>query len=435
MKTTMKKEEIIETALVVLPAEVQTLALAVPEKKREEVESVLAQIFQGTADWKAQVEALEVKGISDSMNIALADTYRLNAKKARLAAEKVFDAKREEVQAQMAGFKTEDALWLKSKQVMQILFKEIEDLAEYKSKFAQRYESEQRELRTQSRKLKVQELNSEVSQAEYENMSEATFDMFLGGLRNDKDAKDKVAWEEAELAEEKRLAEICHKERKDSLIEYWAYVPAEHRALDLSTLTDAEWTERFEWTKAQKVKADEDAKAQAAENLRLQKLADEKEKQLVKEREDAEKTRKELLEKQAAELRVQQEAADKRQKGLMAENKKREEEAAAKQKLADDAVHAERVVAAKKQADLEAELTARNKKEAEAEFALQAEFVAQEKARQAALLAPRKEKLEAWVMGMLIIAPTGLGDDALVNDIIIKFDGFKKWAKIEIEKL
>lgn len=430
-----KEEEMIETAVVILPAEVQTLALAVPETKRVEVEATLAQIFQGTADWKAQVEALEIKGIADSMNIALADTYRLNAKKARLAAEKVFDAKREEVQAQMAGFKTEDALWLKSKQVMQILFKEIEDLAEYKSKFAQRYETEQRELRTQSRKLKVQELNPEVSQAEYENMSEATFDMFLGGLKNDKDAREKAARAEAELAEKKRLAEICHNARKNALLEFWQFLSQELKYADLSSMSDEEWNKLKDELIAKKANHEKEIETQAAENLRLQKLADEKEKQLAKEREDAEKKRKELLEKQAAELRIQQEAADKRQKELMAENKKREEEAAAKQKALDDAAKIARAISDQKQRELEAELAARKKQAEEADAAMRLAEKTKEDARQAALLAPRKEKLEAWVMGMLIIAPTGLGDDALVNDIIMKFDGFKNWAKSEISKL
>jgi len=342
----------------------------------------------------------------------------------------------------MAGFKTEDALWLKSKQVMQILFKEIEDLAEYKSKFAQRYEMEQRELRTQSRKLKVQELNSEVSQAEYENMSEATFDMFLGGLKNDKDARDKAAQAEVELAEKKRLAEILHAQRKEEILDYWSVLPDDLKSADFSTFTDSVWgnilTDAEEAVQAgirEKERLEKEAEIQAAENLRLQKLADEKEKQLAKEREDAEKSRKELLEKQAAELRVQQEAADKRQKELMAESKKREEEAAAKQKALNDATQKEREIAAQKAADLEAELATRKKQEAEAKLKEQAELEAAEKARKAAELAPRKEKMTAWIDGFVMGAPIGLNDDALVKDILAKFDGFKKWAKGEIDKL
>lgn len=430
-----KEEEIIETAVVVLPAEVQTLAIAVPEEKRKEVEGVLTQIFQGTSDWKAQVEALQIKGIDDTMNIALADTYRLNAKKARLAAEKVFDSKREEVQALMAGFKTEDALWLKSKQVMQILFKEIEDLAEYKSKFAQRYEMEQRELRTKSRKLKVQELNPEVSQAEYENMSEVTFDMFLGGLRNDKEVRDAAAKKEAEELAKKQEDERVHALRKSELLDYWSYLTGDEKASVFSAVTESVFKDFVATVKQRKTDIDNAAKAQAEENLRLSKLAEEREKQLAKERADAEKARLELLEKQAAELRIQQEAADKKQKELMSENKKREEEAAAKQKALDEEAKIARAIADQKQRELEAELAARKKQEEEATLAQKLATEAQEKARQAAEKAPKKQKMTAWIDGLVLVLPVGLEKDLLVADIASRFEGFKKWAKGEVGKL
>ena len=73
-----------------------------------------------------------VAGPDDKLGMKLANTARLNAKNARLAAEKIFDQKRDEVQAQMLSYQTEDKLWLKAKQTMIILFKEIEQAAEYK---------------------------------------------------------------------------------------------------------------------------------------------------------------------------------------------------------------------------------------------------------------------------------------------------------------
>ncbi len=61
------------------------------------------------------------------MSIELAEVARKNSKQARLSAEKIFDAKREEVQNLKAEFDLEDKLWLKAKQVMQIKFKAIEE--------------------------------------------------------------------------------------------------------------------------------------------------------------------------------------------------------------------------------------------------------------------------------------------------------------------
>ena len=61
------------------------------------------------------------------MNIQMADAGRKNVKTARLAApEKVFDAKRADVQQKKSEYDLEDKLWLKAKQTAQILFKDIE---------------------------------------------------------------------------------------------------------------------------------------------------------------------------------------------------------------------------------------------------------------------------------------------------------------------
>ena len=113
--------------VITLPIEVNDLAVKVSANKREEVLTVLQQIFTGTDDWEKQVDAIEVKDINDKMSIELAEVARKNSKQARLNAEKIFDAKRAEVQRLKAEFDLEDKLWLKAKQVMQIKFKSIEE--------------------------------------------------------------------------------------------------------------------------------------------------------------------------------------------------------------------------------------------------------------------------------------------------------------------
>lgn len=190
--------------MVVLPKEVQDIANLVSTEKREEVNNVLNSIFAGTADWKAQVDAIDVKGIEDVMSIKLADTARLNAKNARLAAEKTFDAKRDEVQAQMQSYQLEDKLWLKAKQTMQLLFKDIEDSAKYKAEYAKRYEAEQRELKILQRINRLQPLNPDIHRSEFENMSDDTFNSFVLGIENAIEVK-----KEAErIAEEARIAAV-----------------------------------------------------------------------------------------------------------------------------------------------------------------------------------------------------------------------------------
>ena len=152
-----------ETGLVVLPQEVTVLAEKVASEKREEVNTLLNQLFSGTENWKQQIAAINVKDHTDTMAMSMADTARLSVKKARLEAEKLFDAKRDEVQRLKSEFDLEDKLWLKSKQIMQEMFKSMEQELEYKANTAKRYEIEQKEKRTQERLEKVIVFNPTVS--------------------------------------------------------------------------------------------------------------------------------------------------------------------------------------------------------------------------------------------------------------------------------
>jgi len=206
-----------ENKLTVLPNEVRELAVKVSESKQAEVQTVLQQIFTGTDDWERQVDEIEVKSINDTMSIQLADVARLNSKKARLSAEKIFDSKRNEVQNLKAEFDLEDKLWLKAKQVMQLKFKAIEEKAEWKANFAKRYEAEQKELRTQQRILSVSKY-AEINRIEFENMSDDSFESFINGLKSTHEAKieaERIA-EELRVSKAKAEAERIEAQRVEN---------------------------------------------------------------------------------------------------------------------------------------------------------------------------------------------------------------------------
>ena len=171
------------------------------------VQDVLQQIFTGTDDWEKQVDSIEVKDVNDRMSIELAEVARKNSKQARLNAEKIFDAKRQEVQNLKAEYDIEDKLWLKAKQVMQIKFRAIEEKAEWKANFVRRYEAEQKELRTQRRINEVSKF-AQINRIEFEAMSDESFDSFLNGLKSTYESK----LEAQRKAEEERIA----KERADA---------------------------------------------------------------------------------------------------------------------------------------------------------------------------------------------------------------------------
>lgn len=205
------------TTIITLPIEVSELANKVSANKQNEVQTVLQQIFTGTSDWEKQVEAIEVKDVNDKMSIGLADAARKNAKTARLNAEKIFDAKREEVQQLKSEFDLEDKLWLKAKQVMQLKFKAIEEKAEWKANFVKRFEAEQKELRTQKRINEVAKF-AELNRIEFEHMSDESFESFLSGLKSTRDAKIEAERkaEEERIAKEKADAEARENQRLEN---------------------------------------------------------------------------------------------------------------------------------------------------------------------------------------------------------------------------
>jgi len=353
--------------MVILPSEVQELAIRVSADKQKEVSNVLTQIFTGTADWKAQADSIVVKDVNDKMSIQMADAGRRNVKTARLAAEKIFDAKRDEVQQIKAEYDLEDKLWLKAKQTMQLLFKDVENTFEYKAKFAERYEADQKELRTQNRIEKVKPFNPDLNRVEFENMSEEMFSIFLSGI--EKSHTDKIEAEKKAEAERVRLIEEDRKERER--------INQENVRLAEENKKQAARIEaEILFQKEQQAKAEADRKA-IEEKAR-------------KEREESERI-----------LLAERKAADEKLKAEMQ----------AVQKL---------------------QFEKREREESEAKVRKEAERKATDAAK-----APDKEKMNKWIDSLNIAVPelSNLNAMATANVISQKFEGFKNWAKQQIETL
>lgn len=308
------------TEQMVLPAEVAQIAENVSVEKRSEVQNVLNHVFNGVQKMREQLEMVEVKDENDTVNMKLANTIRLGVRRERLNAEKVFDAKRAEVQKQMISYKTEDSLWLKAKQTMQILTKEIEENAKWKEETRERFEKEQRELVIQKRMVEVAKIAPEIDRSVIEDMDDGTFKIFFSGI--EKEYNDKI--EAERKAEEERIA----KEK-----------------------AEAEERERIR-----------------LENEKLKKEAEAKEKQLAEEKAKAEAKRKELEEKARkereeaeAKLKAEQEKARKEAEKAKAEKEKLEAELKAKREAEEKAQREqqEKIIAEQKAKEL-AEKKAKN---------------------------------------------------------------------------
>jgi len=303
-----------EVQIITLPTEVNELAVKVSANKQAEVQTVLQQIFTGTDDWEKQVNAIEVKDINDKMSIELAEVARKNSKQARLSAEKIFDAKREEVQNLKAEFDLEDKLWLKAKQVMQIKFKAIEEKAEWKANFVKRFEAEQKELRTQKRINEVSKY-AEINRIEFEAMGDESFDSFLSGLKSTYEAKIEAERkaEEERIAKEKADAEAIEQQRlenerlKAEAEKREKEIEAERKANEQKLAEErakakAE-ADRIEAENKAKLKAEQEAKAKLEAELQAKKDAEikaenERKQAELKAKAEAEKNAKAPIKKQ-----------------------------------------------------------------------------------------------------------------------------------------
>jgi len=305
--------------VVVLPSEVAEIAKNVSVEKRNEVQTVLNHVFNGVAKMREQLDGVTVTDANDKVNMKLAKTIRLGVRQVRLEAEKTFDAKRADVQQQMLSYKTEDSLWLKAKQTMQILTKEIEENARWKEETKERFEAEQKELKVQQRMLKVAKVAPEMARTEFESMSDETFEMFFAGIEkafNDKIEAEKKAEaeriekEKAEIAERERIRKENERlkaeaeEKEKQLIAERAKAEAERKAIEEAAKKEREENER-------KLKAEQEAAKIAAEKAAAEKAKLEAE---IKAKAEAEeKERKEAEAKVIAEQKSK-EAAEKKAK-------------------------------------------------------------------------------------------------------------------------
>ncbi len=308
-----------ENQLVVLPSEVEQIAANVSVEKRAEVQTVLNSVFNGVTKMREQLNSVTVKDANDKVNMKLANTIRLGVRQVRLDAEKTFDAKRNEVQAQMLSFKTEDQLWLKAKQTMQILTKEIEENARWKEETKERFDDEQKELKIQQRELRLSKIGAILLRDEFYQMSDESFEMFFAGIEkayNDKIEAEKKA-EEERISQEKAEAEAREKmrienerlkaeaaEKEKQLEAERAKADAERKKIEDAAKKDREEADR-------KLKAEQESARIAAAKAKAEK--DKLEAELKAKADAEEKARKDAEQKLIAEQK-QKAAAEKKAK-------------------------------------------------------------------------------------------------------------------------
>ena len=394
--------------VIALPSEVAEIAKNVSEETKQEVQSVLAHVFGGVAEMRTKLDGIIVIDENDTVNMQLAGVIRLGVKNERLAGTKIFDAKRAEVQSKMIGFKTEDQLWLKASQTMQILTKEIEALARLKEETGKRIESERKEIAITERLTKIQKFNPEITRYEIEYLGESTFDILLKSAEtefNEKIEAEKQA--EAERIENIRI-DTLGRERQELSYKYIQFQDAIRAVIDLGQMTNTSFETFIQSLELKKENYERAQVAIKADNERLRKESEAKEKQRLFEKDQAERlAEKERIaakkENDAIELRAknEREVNERKLKAQQAETDRIKAELAAKELAEDD----------KRKAD---ELAAKQ-----------------------AASAPDKDKIINAINSCTLEIPkmSTAEIDAIANVINEKFNAFKKWAVSQTKSL
>lgn len=366
------------------------------EEKKNVVNGLLQPFFAKAEEWKTQVESIVITDPTQTDKMALAKTGRLQLKNFRLEAEKLVKAQREIVKARMADDVLEDKLWLRSGQIMEAVFKNLETKLEEKEKFAERWEAEQEEIRRQER-LSILVQYDVVEMPGLGKMSEEQFQTYLSGLKAQHEAKLK---EEQERQEAERIQNL-HYERYSRLSRYADFIPSLDE-MKLGELSEEDFIAIGTKAKADKDAHDAEQSRIKAENERLQR---EKEEAESKAKAEADRIKAEA----DAKLKAEQEA-----------RAKAEAEALRKQKEAEaEAERLRQVEQARKDAEAKAE----------ADRLAEQERIAQQ---------GENQRLMAWIESFeLPSLPSGEYNEISMNkteSIYAKFKSFKAWAKTQIEE-
>jgi trichohyalin len=295
------------TEITILPEEIRPLAEQVEESKKNEITASIQSVFQDQSNLLAAIEDVKITSIDQVDQIRYAKQIRLEAKRKRLEVEKVLDLKRAEVQHKMAAYKTEDALYLKTKQIVQIKYKHIEDLAEYQEKFIERYELEQAEMKYQLRTAKLESFQIDTTFINLREMSDSDFELYYNNQKAQHEAKleaerIKKHNEELQIKLNAQQAEIDRKEREKKAEE--DRIEREKKAEEDRIQAEADRIER----EKEKAKFEKEREKLKAENEKIQaekraaQLELDKAKQREKEIQDEKEKQIKLANKEAERL-------------------------------------------------------------------------------------------------------------------------------------
>lgn len=322
---------------------------------------------------------------------------------------------------------------------------QMEDKLLEAEKYFENLEKERLAKLNEERKEAIRPYVGDLGHTDFSNMPDDVWQPYFESKK--KAYEDKIEAErlEAERLEnervEKEKAVKLHNERKELLIDVWNFVPLDKRNDDFSLLTEDEFNERLEYSRKLYLEDFERKESIRLENERLKKEAEAKE-ELVKKR-------SELLQPYIIFIRDYNGLISKEEIDF---NKEFEEiKKGAEEHWKYEAEQRNKAAVAEMEKEKEMKRLKEEKEKADAELKLKQE--AEEKLESERLEKEKQAKIEA---DKLAKAPDKdrlikmLDDTNLIVSsfdfktkeaeqcetlIIDKFNAFKSWAKLEIEKL
>ena len=196
--------------------EVLVVNSGLPEEKRPEIIKSLEKFFKEASKWDKTIATLVINSPEQIADMKVAGSTRLALKAMRGEAKEFIADKRANVQARMLNDKLEDTLWLKSWQMIEATFKNLESKCQEKELFAERWEAQEKEKRRTERIEKLAPFVEDVSIYNVGDLSEPAFNDLLEGSKMLHEKKQqKIADDLKKQEEEKRLAD--EKIRTDKL--------------------------------------------------------------------------------------------------------------------------------------------------------------------------------------------------------------------------
>jgi hypothetical protein len=296
---------------------------------QNQVVKTLVDFITKAKEWNTTIESLQITSADEIGKMKMAKEGRLTLKNMRLNGKKTVEAIRKSIKDRMSSDIIEDKLWMKSWQIVEDIYDNLESKLEEKENFAKKLEEERIKKLKEDRETQLTPYSAFVPFGiDLANMGDDDFQKVLSGAKLQHEAKV----DQDRKAEELKQKTKVFDDRRFMIAQYQQFYDAASLTVDTN---QEEFDAMIIEAKSKKSGHDKEQARIKAENERLKKESEEKQKEI--ERQAAEKIRlqKEAEEKQKQQAKEAQERKLQLEKQEL-ENKRIREESEQKEKALDE---------------------------------------------------------------------------------------------------